>query len=113
MNFQISVHYEIVTEESAEQGEAEETGTDVDREVWPFRDVIRKLQECSELSGWRMSRLSDFEAHGHVWASTYPDVDYRTGDARTESVHVYQANGQPLTARQAFRLYRAAGLLSR
>lgn len=103
MQFVASVTYGIVTDESARDGDVAESGFDVEGEIMPFRDVVDLLSRCAETSTMPIRSADD--ATG-TWASTEPTQDCRTGEYRTEHVHV-KASGRNL-----LRLYRLAGLVS-
>ena len=75
----ISKTYEVVTEESAEHGEVEESGFEFESESFSFRDLVRELRyfphpSCSVIGPG-------------VWVSSEPEQDYRTGEYRSEHLH--------------------------
>lgn len=77
----ISRTYEIVTLESAENGEAAESGFDYEALPVTFRELLglildHPMPSCS---------------HGIPrWASSYPETDYMTGAETTYSIHPAQ-----------------------
>jgi hypothetical protein len=75
----ISKTYEIITHESAEHGEAEESGFEYEFEPFTFRDLIRELRY--------FPLASSSEIGPHTWVSSEPEQDYRTGEYRTEHLH--------------------------
>jgi hypothetical protein len=70
--------YEIITPESAEHGEAAESGFCYEDDKVSFRDLVRLLGDHPVPSC----------SHGIPnWASSYPDVDYCTGEETINSIH--------------------------
>jgi hypothetical protein len=82
----ISKTYEIVTPESAENGDVEDHGFVTENEPVTFRELVDLMQQfpepsCSPASG-------DYDE----WLSDYGDTDYRTGEHRRESLHYSRQN---------------------
>ncbi len=103
LTFIVSRCYELVTPESAEDGDASERGFEIEDEEMDFREVIRELRNCNH--------LSDSHVQAGTWAMTEPHVsDWQTGEEKSESVHINAINGKPPTAHQLRRLFRAAGI---
>lgn len=76
----ISKTYEIVTEESAERGDFEETGFVFKGQPYGFRELI----ETIESDGFCHSDSS----HGVPrWLYTESEVNYRTGEHTTYALH--------------------------
>ena len=76
--------YEIVTQESAENGEAEDSGFIHENAEGTFLDMV-KLLRGTQPSCWP---LSDGEnCHYHLWFTSQPGIDYRTGAEETRSYH--------------------------
>ncbi len=76
----ISKTYEVVTEESAARGEPEESGFLFKGQPCGFRELI----ETIKADGFHYPDSS----HGMPrWLSTEPELDYRTGDYTTYSLH--------------------------
>ena len=71
--------YEIVTQDSAENGEVGFAGFISENESFSFRDLVRELRSYTHFSRSVVDR--------YTWASTEPEQDYRTGDYRSESLH--------------------------
>jgi len=95
---ELAVSYQIVTPESAEAGEAAESGMSVPRRPAGVREVMAWLEKCHEVS----STLID----AYTWATTSPELDFYSGGETTYSVHVYG-----ITAAQKARLFRMAGII--
>ena len=106
MNVQISIIREYITEESAEQSDIDRAEYLREDEIVSVRDAIDELSRCSEVSSWPLTPANA----RHVWASTESQMDMYSGEYESESVHVKRADGSDLSARQMFRLLRAAGL---
>ena len=101
--------FEVITEDSAAEGDVADHDFEVQDEPTAVRDVIRELAACAELSTWPVRGPADLT--GHEWATTEPVQDVHDGSWRSEAVHVRRLDGRPLSPRALFRLYRAAGLV--
>jgi hypothetical protein len=75
----ISKTYEVITEESAEHGEVEESGFEFEFESFSFRDLVRQLRFFPHPSSSVIGP--------DTWVSSEPEQDYRTGEYRTEHLH--------------------------
>jgi hypothetical protein len=83
----VSMTYEIVTQESAEQGDADSRGYEWQDMPHTFRELVERMREHPEPSS------SPLHAAGaHDWFTSYPDTDYRTGEEKTTSIHYSRAN---------------------
>lgn len=82
MTFQgrIKVTYEVITPESAEDGDVAERGWD-DEEGTPhtLREAVKLMRGCEPSSS---------EFHVGVWYTAEGDTDYRTGAERRQSFHL-------------------------
>lgn len=106
LTFTVVRTYSETTPESAEDGDHSDSGFVNEGEGMDFRDVMRELRDCSELSEYPAP------VHAGAWASTdWYTTDYSTGTDRQESVHITHINGKPITAHQLNRLFRAAKLI--
>ena len=86
----LSVTYEIVTDESAEEGEAQETGFDIENEVYDLSDedeVTGLIRVCEDFEGGELSSsrhsLSDSD-----WITQYEERDYVNGWFKNRSLHL-------------------------
>lgn len=76
----LSQTYEIVTSESAENGEAADRGFDWENSPHTFRETVERIQD----GGFAYPSCS----HGVPgWLSTEPEQDYETGEYETKSLH--------------------------
>lgn len=76
----LSQTYEIVTEESASYGAAEDRGYDWENVAYSFRETVDLIRR----GGFTESSCS----HGvPSWLSTEPEQDFRTGEWETKSLH--------------------------
>jgi hypothetical protein len=75
----ISKTFEVITQESAEQGEIEDSGFEFEFEPFTFRDLVRHLRYFPHPSSSVIGP--------NTWVSSEPEQDYRTGDYRTEHLH--------------------------
>ena len=76
----ISKTFDVVTPESAEDGEAAESGFVYENEPFTFRELVREIQ------GGGFTRTCS------AWLESHSETDYRTGDVRTEALHFSHAN---------------------
>lgn len=92
-----SVTYEIITHESAEEGDAQERGFVI--ENVSLREALGHVQ------GVMTASMHPFDAsYAHVWFSTVdPDIDYRTGEYEYRSLHL-PVNLTPSTRQRIARL---------
>jgi S-adenosylmethionine/arginine decarboxylase-like enzyme len=101
----VSRYYELVTPESAEDGDASERGVVYEDVEMNIRDTIRELRQGG------FSELSDSHINAGTWTTAHLGVvDYRTCEERSESLHIRTLSGNELTAHQLRRIYRAAGI---
>jgi hypothetical protein len=93
--------YEIITEESAEQGDAEERGYDWQDSEESFTDLVRRLRTdyyCAEPS----------DSHGNPrWVTSYGEMDMYDGSYRNISLHPENDRAK----RWFPKALRAAGIL--
>lgn len=75
----ISKTYEIVTEESAEYGDAEERGFEWEGVGYTFRELVDEMENYDEASCSNLG--NDF------WITSEADQDFRTGDYTSYSLH--------------------------
>lgn len=81
----ISKTYEIITEESAENGEAEESGFVWENSPCEFREVVRYL-EGAEPSQSPITNVAQ------VWFTHYGEQEYITGDYENVSYFYSKQN---------------------
>lgn len=93
--YNISVTYEIVTEESAEHGDAAERGFDLEREEMDL-DELERLIKDRGFSEPSSSRLDD-----RMWFSTSTPLQDRAyfedGESKFYSLHINSVNGETPT----------------
>jgi len=99
----VHITYEIINDESAEHGEAAESGFLAENETYTLRELISILKQgeasCSPASG------ATYE-----WITHYGEQDYRTGDYENRSIHFSRDN--PSRKAKYWRLaMKAAGLI--
>ena len=100
----ISKTFEVVTEESAQDGEAAERGFVFEERPYTFRELVREMEGFPE--------CSDRPASGRVgeWLTSYAEQDYRTGAYESESIHFCRSN-PPRLAKYWRKAMRAAGII--
>lgn len=81
----ISKTYEVITEESAENGEAEETGFEWENAECTISEMVDTLQGL-EPSQWPITHPES------VWFTEYGDADYETGETTNYSFHYSRKN---------------------
>lgn len=99
----ISKTFERVTYESAEHGEAEETGFVFEDQAFTFRQLVDELREYIHTSSWPM------RGSRHDWVTTESDQDYRTGDYTSYSLHFSHIN-KPQNDKYWAKALKLAGL---
>jgi hypothetical protein len=87
----ISKTYEIITEESAENGEAAESGFIWEDAELTFKELVGLLQNFPDPSCWPLTSDS---ADGSEWFGSNAEQDFRTGDYESEAIH-YSLNNHP------------------
>jgi hypothetical protein len=102
----ISRTYEIVTPESAEDGEAAESGFLSEGEAVTFRELVSLMRAHPNPSCYP-ARGEAFE-----WLSSYSETNYRDASERTESLHLDQSN-HPRTLKYWRKAMMAAGIIRR
>ncbi len=84
----ISKTFDVVTPESAEQGEFAETGTDIDRMGLTFKELVRELREYSEASTYQCTEADARTYSNCPWVTSEGDTNYRTGEVTRYSLHL-------------------------
>lgn len=79
--------YEIVTEESAENGEIEESGFSAQNEPVSFREIVDMLK--GEFIHASQSPVTHSTS---VWFTSESEQDHMTGEYRSESIHFSHDN---------------------
>jgi hypothetical protein len=100
----ISKTYEIVTPESAESGDVQDSGFLTEAESVTFRELVSMMRDfpcpsCSPASG-----------NENEWLSSYPETDFRTGEEETQSLH-YSRENAPCKAKYWRKAMIAAGII--
>ncbi len=106
--YNVSVTYEIITDESAEQGDVAERGYEREREDVDA-DELRRLVQNYGFSDPSSSRLED-----RMWFSTTSprkDRDYfENGERKFFSLHLNSVNGEPPTLEDYADIVRMANI---
>lgn len=108
MTFLVTRLAEVVTESSARNGEAEYQETVYADQEMGIRDTVDELRDMAITSSYPIRSTDDCRG---TWTTTHEEIDYVTGESRTESLHIRKSDGSALSGRQLFRLYRAANLV--
>jgi hypothetical protein len=104
----IRIHrtFEVVTPESAEDGEAADSGFLSENESVTFRELVHLMNDYCVPSNSRPSgSVND-------WLSTHPSQDYRDCSETTESLH-YSRENPPRRLKYWRKAMRAAGIIRR
>ena len=96
----VHITYKIITPESAENGEAAESGFVSEDLPLTFRELVCELELRREPS------CSGAPDTG-TWFTSYPDPDYQTGSEETTSIHYSRAN-KPRSAKYWAKAARVA-----
>lgn len=96
--------FELVTPESAQEGEVAEHGFLLEGENLSFRELVSLMQAYNNPSSYPASG-SIFE-----WLSAYPEPDYLTGGEFTESIH-YSADNPTKNQKYWKKAMLFAGLM--
>ena len=99
----VSITYDVITPESAEHGDFEESGFDTKDETMTLAELIQTIKQ----SGFYIPSEG---GKAPRWISTDPDINYRSGDETIRSLHIGQVFGKQPTPKQLARIYRLAGL---
>jgi hypothetical protein len=99
----ISRSYEIVTPESAEEGEAAESGFLSEGEAVTFRELVSIMREHPVPSSYPC------DGSRWDWLSSYPEENFRDCSNRTESLH-YDNSNPPSRDKYWRKAMRAAGI---
>lgn len=110
MQFLVSRFYDIVTPESAKDGDIAESGEVYTNQVMDVRQTVAELGEMMDTSSWPIRFPTEAEC---VWACSEPAQDYRTGEYRSESVHVKNIHGGDVRGSIMLRLLKLSNLVSR
>lgn len=102
----ISRTFEIVTPESAEDGESADSGFLAESESVTFRELV-SLMESHPVPSNSHPEGSQWE-----WLSSYPETNYRDCSETTESLHFSREN-PPRRLKYWRKAMRAAGIIRR
>jgi hypothetical protein len=100
----ISKTFERVTDESAANGDYEETGFVFQDEAFTFSQLVHELREYCHPSSY------PFTGSARDWITTEPDVDYQTGDYTSYSLHFSHKN-HPRAERYWRKALQCAGFV--
>lgn len=102
----ISRTFDIVTPESAEEGESADSGFLAESESVTFKELVSLMRAHPNPSCYP-PRGESFE-----WLSSHPETDYRDASETTESLHFARGN-PPRAAKYWRKAMRAAGIIRR
>lgn len=97
--------YETVTEESAADGEAAESGYMSEGDACTFRELVELMRDHPQASCYPLP--ADTAGGYRVWFSSYPEFDFRTGEEITYSIHLAD------TGPRAYRYWLKAARFAR
>ena len=81
MHLLISRTFDVVTHESAQDGECAENGFIYENQPFTFGELVREI----ESGGF-------YREGGTRWLTSHPEQDFRTGEWQTEALHFSHAN---------------------
>lgn len=96
--------YELITQESAEQGDAEDRGFEFEDQPFTFRELVDEMRNYSETSQYPINNVE------WTWLTSEPDHDYRSGDETRYSLH-YSRDNKPRSLKYWEKAMRKAGFL--
>ncbi len=102
----ISRTFDVVTPESAEDGESADSGFLAESESVTFRELV-SLMESHPNPSCYPSRGESYE-----WLSSHPETNYRDASETTESLHFSREN-PPRRLKYWRKAMRAAGIIRR
>lgn len=102
----ISITYEIISPESAEEGEVADTGFVREDDEVTFGDLVRLMRVYRNPSCWPPTGAT------YEWLNGNYETDYRTGEERLESLH-FERDNAPRAEKYWAKAMRAAGILPR
>lgn len=100
----ISRTFEVVTPESAEEGEVAESGFLAESESVTFKELVSIMRDYPNPSCYPPSGDSG------EWLSSYPSQDFRDCSETTESLHFSREN-PPRRLKYWRKAMRAAGII--
>jgi len=105
----VSEHYSIVTPESAEVGDYDETGTLDEGSRYTMRELVHyiKREGFVNASIWPLNEASDT---AHVWLEDTGTEDYETGAVTYRTLHFDYFN-QPAKAKYWHKALKLAGVI--
>jgi hypothetical protein len=102
----ISRTFDVVTPESAEDGESAESGFITESEAVTFRELVSMMRDHPIASS------SPCDGSRWDWLSSYPEEDFRDCSSRTESLHFDNSN-PPSRDKYWRKAMVAAGIIRR
>ena len=99
--------YEVVTPESAAEGDAEERGWEVDRSE-NFSSLQALLRDVEDKGPWL--EWSSSHPTGNDWIISQGDEDFRTGAETSYHLFIKRNDGQPLSRREIAYISDELGL---
>jgi hypothetical protein len=102
----ISRTFEVITPESAEEGESAESGFLSEGEAVTFRELVSLMRDHPIPSS------SPCAGSQWDWLSSHSETDYRDCSNRTESLHLDRSN-HPRTLKYWRKAMIAAGIIRR
>lgn len=92
---------EIITEESAEHGEAAEQWMEYENTEFTIREIVKDIKGLEP----SQSPITNPE---YVWFTSYGEMDYITGDYENYSLH-YSRDNKPSSLKHWIAAIKAAG----
>lgn len=99
--------YQVVTEESAAEGDFAESGWEEERSK-NYRSLKELLHDVSGKANW--TEWSSTNPSGTDWITSEPEQDYRTGNYTSYDLFIKRNDGQPLSARDISYITDELGL---
>lgn len=102
----VNLTYEVVDEESAQEGEAKEHGFEEENKKY---DSLRDLIDAYDNYSWLEWSSSHVSGKGE-WINSEEDQDYRTGESKTYGLHIKRSDNKPLSRREIDAISNGLGV---
>lgn len=104
-HYMVSKTYEVVTDESAEQGDFADHGFEFESKKY---DSLRDLIEDNRNESW--IEWSSSHVRGDEWLISEADQDQHTGEYRSYGLHIKRSDGKPLSRREVDAISQGLGV---
>lgn len=103
----VNKKYEVVTEESAQQGDAADRGFEFEDETY---DSLRDLIQANSNENWLEWSSSHVSGSPYEWLVSEAEQDPRTGEYKSYGLHIKRSDGKPLSRREMDAISQGLGV---